>query len=69
MSKSKRSSDPSWNERKDYSFINHYFIDKLDESAIKRRKNRKIMQEGRDAVLRCKMQGLISSPYDAKLFK
>jgi hypothetical protein len=69
MSKGKRSPDPSWSETKDYSFVNRYFIDKLDESAIKIRKNRKIMQEGRDAVLNCKIQGLISSPFDAKLFQ
>ncbi len=41
MSKGKRSPDPSWSETKDYSFINHYFIDKLDESAIKKERTEK----------------------------
>lgn len=61
--------DPTYIERNDYSFVNRHFIDKLDESAIKRKENKKIMQEGRDAVLYCKIKGLISSPSDAKLFQ
>lgn len=54
--------DPTYYEKKDLSFINHYFIDPSDATARKKMENRKIMAEGKRLTSLFYAKGMLEYP-------
>ena len=54
--------EPTYNEKRDLSFINKYFIDPSDACARKKMENRKLMAEGKRLTSLFYAKGMLEYP-------
>jgi len=54
--------EPTYNEKRDLSFINKYFIDPSDDCARKKMENRKLMAEGKRLTSLFYAKGMLQYP-------
>ena len=54
--------EPTYNEKKDLSFINHHFIDPTDAYAKTKMENRKLMAEGKRLTSLFYAKGMLQYP-------